>query len=167
MNERFPGSTFWFHQGTLPCGRPFEGGFAQPVVDQENLLIRSGKLGRIAKCHARSGSFIQRATFRGSWCVRLQSPMRTPGVVPAEVRPVKRHVNTITTGLVIVIAKPMETIIHGQVPRVSHTPGDDFQVLAAIVTAQDATLVAPIIGRVLVLVLVGAFFESDWLGEIR
>ena len=93
--------------------------------------------------------------------------MRTPGVVPAEVRPVKRHVNTITTGLVIVIAKPMETIIHGQVPRVSHTPGDDFQVLAAIVTAQDATLVAPIIGRVLVLVLVGAFFESDWLGEIR
>ena len=76
--------------------------------------------------------------------------MATVAMSPAKMRTVKGHNNAITLGLVIVRCQPVEFTIHGNVPGIAHTAGNDFQLGTHRSAAQHASLPTPIVDRIVV-----------------
>ena len=88
-------------------------------------------------------------------------------MIPAEMAAKERHKNAIAFTLVVIRPQPVESTIHGDVPRVAKPTRDNFKILSPVITPQHATIHPPIIRRVMVRVLIGTFVEGHGRRKIR
>jgi len=81
-------------------------------------------------------------------------PIVAPRVPPAEMRSVERSEDLIAHRLVVVGPEPVELVVEGDVPRVAVSARNDLETAPVVVATQDAAGDAPVVTRVLVVLLV-------------
>jgi hypothetical protein len=68
--------------------------------------------------------------------------------------------------LVVVGSEPFEAAVDGDIPGISEAGGDDFEVLAIGIAAEDATFASPVVSGVVIVALIGFGSEDLWRWEI-
>src|SRR5688572_19367428 len=94
-------------------------------------------------------------------------PIKAPGMTPPEMSAIKRRKDFVAEGLVVVGAKPGETVVECNVPRIAETAGKNLEILAIVIATKHTAGESPIISRMMVSPLVFTFFEMNRRGQVR
>ena len=93
--------------------------------------------------------------------------MAAPRMIPAKVRAEERHEDSIADGLIIVGPDPVESAVHGNIPRVSKSSCHDLQIVSAVIAAQHAAIHAPVISRIVIRTAVLVLVRRHRSREVR
>ena len=146
----FPVTALWAKGGAVPVRTKNKRCLAQPVIDEPDMAIVFGKLGRMAEDDAGAGPLEKRsADWSDVWFVH-SCPPRGPRMVPAEMRALKGRKNTVSLILVVVGAEPVKAIIKANVPWIAKPPGDEFRLGTIGRAAENASFATPVVRRVMI-----------------
>ena len=86
------------------------------------------------------------------------------------MRAIERHDHPIAPHLIVIGANPIETAIDGNIPRITKTTGDDFQIVTAVIASQHSAVESPVICGIVIRTAISVFAEvqgSREVGHIR
>ena len=148
-------------------GRPVDVDFAaQPIIDKENSSILLRITADAAEDNSGSGALEQWAARGCRWQMLLAFPIKTPGMSPTEMRAIERREDFVPHRLIVIGPQPGKSVIESDIPGISETARDDFQVFTIGVSPQNPSFSTPIVLGIVVILSVLALLENQWLWKM-